>query len=148
MANSVTSPARVRMDEFWVMSVPLRSAHCMRLTEVGQVLAGQELTCFSASMPVHAGVVRHRDIYSPFTEIRMQRYVLLVALAALAACTQKSEPPPAQTAAEPAAAVEPAGEPSKKAAYAPDVPAGDYQLDRAHTTLLFRVSHMGFSNFT
>jgi polyisoprenoid-binding protein YceI len=85
-------------------------------------------------------------------EILMQRYVLLLALAALTACTQKSAPPPAQSApaqeAPATAAAEPAGEPSKKAAYAPDVPAGEYQLDRAHTTLLFRVSHMGFSNFT
>jgi polyisoprenoid-binding protein YceI len=85
-------------------------------------------------------------------EILMHRYVLLFALAALTACTQKSAPPQAQSAsareAPAPAAAEPAGEPSKKAAYAPDVPAGDYKLDRAHTTLLFRVSHMGFSNFT
>jgi polyisoprenoid-binding protein YceI len=85
-------------------------------------------------------------------EILMKRYVLLLALTALTACGQKSAPPPAQT--EPAQetpaapAAEPAGEPSKKAAYAPDVPAGDYKLDKAHSTLLFRVSHMGFSHFT
>jgi polyisoprenoid-binding protein YceI len=85
-------------------------------------------------------------------EMPMQRYVLLLALVALTACTQKSAPPQAQTspaqAASPAAAAEPAGEPSKKAALAPDVPAGEYKLDRAHTTLLFRVNHLGFSNFT
>jgi polyisoprenoid-binding protein YceI len=85
-------------------------------------------------------------------EIEMKRYVLLLALAALAACTQKSAPPQAQT--EPAQetpaapAAEPAGEPSQTAAYAPNVPAGDYKLDKAHTTLLFRVNHMGFSHFT
>jgi polyisoprenoid-binding protein YceI len=28
------------------------------------------------------------------------------------------------------------------------VPAGAYTLDRAHASLLFRVSHLGFSNFT
>jgi polyisoprenoid-binding protein YceI len=28
------------------------------------------------------------------------------------------------------------------------VPAGEYRVDRAHTSLLFRVSHMGFSHFT
>lgn len=28
------------------------------------------------------------------------------------------------------------------------VPAGDYTLDRAHSSLLFRVDHMGFSHFT
>jgi polyisoprenoid-binding protein YceI len=82
----------------------------------------------------------------------MQRSVLLLALAALTACTQQSAPPPAQTAPAPqapaAAAAELAGEPSKKAAYAADTPAGEYKLDKAHTTLLFRVSHMGFSNYT
>ena len=82
----------------------------------------------------------------------MKRYVLLLALAGLAACTQKNAPPQAQT--EPAQetpaapAAEPAGEPSQTAAYAPNVPAGGYKLDKAHTTLLFRVSHMGFSHFT
>src|SRR6185295_8705222 len=28
------------------------------------------------------------------------------------------------------------------------VPAGAYQVDKAHTSLLFRVSHLGFSTFT
>jgi polyisoprenoid-binding protein YceI len=31
---------------------------------------------------------------------------------------------------------------------APPVPAGAYTLDKAHTSLVFRVSHMTFSNFT
>ena len=31
---------------------------------------------------------------------------------------------------------------------APDVPAGTYKLDRYHASLLFRVNHMGFSNYT
>ena len=72
----------------------------------------------------------------------MKRYVLLLALAALSACTQKSPPPQAQT--EPAQetpaapAAEPAGEPSQTAAYAPNVPAGDYKLDKAHFTARFR----------
>ncbi|HEY7639070.1 MAG TPA: YceI family protein [Steroidobacteraceae bacterium] len=85
----------------------------------------------------------------------MQRFVLLLALAALAACSQKNTPPQAQTesppaapAAAPAAPAEPAGEPSSTAAHAAKVPAGDYKLDKAHTTLLFRVSHMGFSHYT
>src|SRR5690348_12434238 len=103
-------------------------------------------------MSAHAAAARPRDSYSPFMEIDMQRYVLLLALAALTACSQKSSPPQAQAAPAqeaPATAVaEPAGEPSKKAAYAPDVPAGEYKLDRAHTSLLFRLSHLGFSNFT
>ena len=29
-----------------------------------------------------------------------------------------------------------------------DVPAGAYKLDKAHASLIFRVSHLGFSNYT
>jgi polyisoprenoid-binding protein YceI len=79
----------------------------------------------------------------------MNRLVSLLALAALAACAQKDAPPQAAApAAAEAPAAEPAGEPSRSAALAPDVPAGDYKLDKAHSTLIFRVSHMGFSHFT
>lgn len=88
-------------------------------------------------------------------EFAMKRLVLLFALAALAACSQKDAPPqaqnepaPAAPAATPAATAEPAGEPSKAAALAADVPAGEYKTDHAHSTLLFRVSHMGFSHYT
>ncbi len=31
---------------------------------------------------------------------------------------------------------------------APDVPAGTYRIDPTHASLLFRVDHMGFSNYT
>ena len=31
---------------------------------------------------------------------------------------------------------------------APPVPAGKYTLDKSHTSLIFRVSHMGFSTYT
>jgi polyisoprenoid-binding protein YceI len=34
------------------------------------------------------------------------------------------------------------------AALAPDTPAGTYRLDPTHASLLFRVDHMGFSNYT
>lgn len=85
----------------------------------------------------------------------MKRFVLTLALATLAACGQKNAPPqaqtePAQAAPAAAPAAEPAGEPSKAAALAATVPvpAGDYKIDKAHTSLIFRVSHMGFSNFT
>jgi polyisoprenoid-binding protein YceI len=83
----------------------------------------------------------------------MKRFVLLLAVSALAACGQKNAPPqahtePAQEAPAVAPAAEPAGEPSKKAALAPDVPAGDYKIDKPHTTLLFRVNHLGFSHYT
>ena len=58
----------------------------------------------------------------------MKRFVLLLALAALAACAQKDEPPQAQAephnepaqAAPAAPAAEPAGEPSRAAALAPE----------------------------
>jgi polyisoprenoid-binding protein YceI len=83
--------------------------------------------------------------------IVMQRFVLLFALAALAACSQKDAPPQAQNEpaqAAPAAPAEPAGEPSKAAALAADVPAGEYKMDPAHSTLIFRVNHLGFSNYT
>lgn len=81
----------------------------------------------------------------------MNRFVLVLALATLAACAQKDAPPqatnePAQ--ATPAPAAEPAGEPSRTAALAPDVPAGDYKMDPAHSTLIFRVDHLGFSKYT
>jgi polyisoprenoid-binding protein YceI len=86
----------------------------------------------------------------------MKRFAILLALAALAACTQKDAPPQAQSepaqaapAAAPAqTAADPAGEPSTAAAHAPDVPAGDYKVDKAHTTLIFRVNHLGFSHYT
>jgi polyisoprenoid-binding protein YceI len=83
----------------------------------------------------------------------MKRFVIVLALIALAACTQKDAPPQAQTEpaqAAPAAApvAEPAGEPSKAAAHAANVPAGDYKVDKAHTTLIFRVNHLGFSHYT
>jgi polyisoprenoid-binding protein YceI len=85
----------------------------------------------------------------------MKRFVLLLALAALAACSQKDAPPqaqnepaPAASAAGPATPAEPAGEPSRTAALAANVPAGEYKMDHAHSTLIFRVSHMGFSHYT
>lgn len=33
-------------------------------------------------------------------------------------------------------------------ALAGDIPAGSYTLDKSHASLLFRVNHMGFSNYT
>jgi len=82
----------------------------------------------------------------------MRPLVLLLAIAAaLAACSQQAAPPQTRNepaAAAPAPAAEPAGEPSRTAALAPDVPAGAYKMDPAHSRLTFQLSHMGFSNYT
>ncbi len=72
----------------------------------------------------------------------MNRLLILSVLAALAACAPKQEAakePEAQSAA--AVAAEPAQEPV-------DVPAGAYTIDPAHTSILFRVDHLGFSKYT
>ena len=69
----------------------------------------------------------------------MKRYALLLALAALAACSQKNALSQAHS--------EPVGEPSQAAALAGNAPAAEYKLDKAHSKLLFRVSHMGFSRY-
>lgn len=68
----------------------------------------------------------------------MRLFAPIALAAALAACS----PPPAKApdadtppvAAAPAAPV--------------DIPAGEYKLDKAHASLVFSVSHIGFSNYT
>ena len=72
----------------------------------------------------------------------MNRLLALAVLAALAACSPKQEAAKEPTAqlTEPTAAA-PAEEPV-------DVPAGAYTIDPAHTSVLFRVDHLGFSNYT
>ena len=66
------------------------------------------------------------------------RYVLAVLALGLAACSQ---PAPvskgAKEAAPPAAAAAPI-----------TAPAGEYRIDPDHTSVTFRVSHLGFSNYT
>jgi polyisoprenoid-binding protein YceI len=66
----------------------------------------------------------------------------LSVLALLAACSPRGEasrqPETAPAAAAPAV-VQPV---------AVDVPAGAYKLDKAHASLIFRVDHLGFSNYT
>lgn len=75
-----------------------------------------------------------------------------MAALALAACSKPAESPKASDATAPAAASAPAaplagepvvpGQPGKT-----DAPAGTYTLDKAHSTLVFRVSHLGFSHY-
>lgn len=79
----------------------------------------------------------------------MNRFLLTSAtVLALAACSPKpaEAPKPAATvAAETPTPGEPVvpGQPGKT-----EAPAGAYALDKAHTSLIFRVSHLGFSNYT
>jgi len=68
----------------------------------------------------------------------------LTALTALVAATSLAACSPPKPAAEPkAAAAAPA------AAQAPaDAPAGEYTMDPAHSSVNFRISHLGLSNYT
>jgi polyisoprenoid-binding protein YceI len=75
----------------------------------------------------------------------MRRIVTACLLAALAACSQQKE----ETTAPVAEANNPATSAPAAAPAAPiDVPAGDYTLDKSHASLIFRVDHLGFSNYT
>ncbi len=73
----------------------------------------------------------------------MRTILPVVALLALAACSpapadkKEAEPPvvPAPAVAAP--------KPPKA-----DIPAGDYTLDKTHSTLVMKVNHLGFSNYT
>ncbi|HEX2493223.1 MAG TPA: YceI family protein [Steroidobacter sp.] len=62
---------------------------------------------------------------------------------ALAACSSHEDASPAARSQGPAAAASP---PAKTVQT--DAPAGSYTLDKAHASLLFRVDHLGFSNYT
>jgi polyisoprenoid-binding protein YceI len=71
----------------------------------------------------------------------MKQWVIVITLVGLAACSQQNQSQTQEAAAPPAPA-------APAANIAPDVPAGAYTLDRAHASLLFRVDHLGFSNYT
>jgi polyisoprenoid-binding protein YceI len=74
----------------------------------------------------------------------MKQFSMTCALIALAACSPKQEQ--TSTATQPS---EPAAQPAAISAPAPvDVPAGSYTLDKSHASLIFRVDHLGFSNYT
>lgn len=75
------------------------------------------------------------------TRLPFRRAALLTLAAslALAACSEPAEP--ADGASETAAPAQPAsGEIT--------APAGEYRLDKAHASLVFQLSHIGFSNYT
>ena len=68
----------------------------------------------------------------------MKKILLATVFLGLAACSPKPAAEKAEASAAPAAA-KPA--PVK-------APAGAYTLDKTHSTVVFRVSHLGFSNYT
>jgi polyisoprenoid-binding protein YceI len=70
-------------------------------------------------------------------------WLVLPWLAALAACSPKSEQAQTETPQTPQAA-----HTAAQAEPPVDVPAGAYTMDQAHTSVVFRVSHLGFSNYT
>lgn len=72
----------------------------------------------------------------PRLKIPFHTAILCVGLLALAACDK-----PADEAAT-------ATEPAKPLAVVSDAPAGAYTLDKSHASLIFRVSHLGYSNYT
>jgi polyisoprenoid-binding protein YceI len=72
-------------------------------------------------------------------EDRMKKIMMSGVLLALAACSQQQSPV-AVTSQEYADQVRPAPTVA--------VPAGSYTLDKSHASLIFRVNHLGFSNYT
>jgi polyisoprenoid-binding protein YceI len=71
--------------------------------------------------------------------------VLMASAFAVSACTPQGAKPAPAPSAPPAAEATQAGEPASVPSTAP---AGLYTLDKAHTSVNFRVSHMGFSHYT
>ncbi|MFC3077595.1 YceI family protein [Phenylobacterium terrae] len=69
----------------------------------------------------------------------MRRTLALFAAAALVGCGQPAEQAPKSTEAPSAPAAEPAPV---------TAPAGAYTLDKGHTSVTFKVNHMGVSNYT
>jgi polyisoprenoid-binding protein YceI len=71
----------------------------------------------------------------------MKKILVATVFMGLAACSPKpaADKAEAPAAAPPAAAAKPAPV---------NVPAGAYTLDKSHATLVFKVSHLGFSNYT
>jgi polyisoprenoid-binding protein YceI len=79
----------------------------------------------------------------------MKRFLIAAALTALFVSPvigrEPTNTPPAEA---PATADAPAPAPPPPPPPAADLPAGSYTLDKYHSTLIFRVSHLGFSNYT
>ena len=71
---------------------------------------------------------------------------MAILLFTTASCSP-GEPAPAAAAPE-AAPVETAAATSPAARDVSELPAGTYKLDPSHATLVFKVNHLGFSNYT
>ena len=71
-------------------------------------------------------------------------------LLALAACSERHQEPQDAPPITPTAAADTSqkGVDSVPPASTAEVPAGSYKLDREHASLIFRVNHLGFSNYT
>jgi len=77
----------------------------------------------------------------------MKRYLVTCAVLALSACAPKpADKTPATTDA--AAASAPAASADGMTVPPNTAPAGAYTIDKAHTNLTFKVSHLGFSHYT
>lgn len=74
----------------------------------------------------------------------MRTFAALLTLAALAACS----PQPKAGGAAKGEAAAPAAQGQKQPRAPADAPAGTYAMDLAHTSINFRVSHMGLSRYT
>jgi polyisoprenoid-binding protein YceI len=76
----------------------------------------------------------------------MNRAALMVIAAALAGCSKPPTNAPEQSRETPAAEA-----PASEAAIVPvatEAPAGRYALDKSHASLVFKVNHIGYSNYT
>jgi polyisoprenoid-binding protein YceI len=79
----------------------------------------------------------------------MTRFSVLLLLA-LAACAPREEAaaPEAAAAAQPAAVSPAEVSPAAVVPVETPAPAGTYRLDKSHASLVFKVDHIGFSNYT
>jgi polyisoprenoid-binding protein YceI len=79
----------------------------------------------------------------------MRRLLMACAIAALAGGCSPSEDQ-AKKSTETAAVTTPTPAPvaAPIVPAATEAPSGDYKIDKAHTSLIFRVNHIGFSNYT
>ncbi len=78
----------------------------------------------------------------------MRRLLLVCAIAALAACSPAEDTKSKTEAAPPEPVALAAPVPVPIAPVKTEAPAGAYKLDKAHASLIFRVNHVGFSNYT